>query len=68
MMKFFKPMRGCRIFTSDKHMTRPADELVGWCEKVDGNVCIFRAPGSSTLDRYIWRFNDGLNHWYEYSA
>lgn len=67
-MRLVKPMRGCRIFSSDKHMTLPAGELVGWCEKLDGNICIFKIPGSPELDRFIWQFKDGLNSWYEYSA
>lgn len=68
MRRFTKPMRGCRIFSSDKHMTQPAGELVGWCEKVDGNICIYRAVGSPETHRFIWRFSDGLNPWFEYSA
>lgn len=68
MHRFFKPMRGCRIYSSDKHMTLPPGELVGWCEKVDGDTCIFKPPCSPQLDRFIWRFSDGLNPWYEYSA
>ncbi|MCY1299699.1 hypothetical protein D9M71_88260 [compost metagenome] len=68
MYQFFKPMRGCRIFASDKHMTKPAGELVGWCEKVDANVCIFSQPGTPELDRFIWRFREGVNDWFAYSA
>lgn len=41
MYQFFKPMRGCRIFASEQHMTKPAGELIGWCEKVDGNIIVF---------------------------
>ncbi|MDG9886322.1 hypothetical protein CSV86_014775 [Pseudomonas putida CSV86] len=71
MMRFFKPMRGCRIFASEKHMTRPAGEFIGWCEKVEENICIFR--DGAVVDRFIWRFNNSngtqeLNSWYEYSA
>ncbi|WP_243723495.1 hypothetical protein, partial [Pseudomonas aeruginosa] len=66
--QFFKPMRGCRIFASEQHMTKPAGELIGWCEKVDGNICIFKPPCSHELDRFIWRHKDGLNPWYLYSA
>ncbi|ASN68669.1 hypothetical protein 3S11_45 [uncultured Caudovirales phage] len=68
MMKFFKPMRGCRIFASDKHMTKPAGELIGWCEKVDGNICLFKPPCSPEIDRFIWRFKDGPSDWYYYAA
>jgi hypothetical protein len=68
MRRFTKPMRGCRIFSSDKHMTLPAGELVGWCEKVDGNVCIFKPPCSRELDRFIWLHKDGPNPWFEYAA
>ncbi|AWT29857.1 hypothetical protein IPC367_27325 [Pseudomonas aeruginosa] len=68
MYRFFKPMRGCRIFASEHHMTKPAGELIGWCEKVDGNICIFKPPCSLELDRFIWRHRDGLNPWYHYSA
>ncbi len=49
-------------------MTKPAGELIGWCEKVDGNICIFKPPCSHELDRFIWRHKDGLNPWYLYSA
>ncbi|SNS16413.1 hypothetical protein [Pseudomonas segetis] len=67
MMRFFKPAKGCRIFASDKHMTKPAGEFIGWCEKVDDGVCIFRL--GADVDRFIWRFGSGdLNDWYEYSA
>lgn len=68
MRRFTKPMRGCRIFSSDKHMTLPAGELVGWCEKVDGNICIFKPPCSLELDRFIWLHKDGPNPWFEYAA
>ena len=40
-MRFFKPMKGCQIFASDKHMTKPAGEFIGWCDKVDGGICIY---------------------------
>jgi len=65
-MRFFKPMRGCRIYTSAKHMTRPAGELVGICIKVDDNQCVFEWSGE--VDLFIWRFRDGLNDWFEYAA
>lgn len=70
-MRFLKPMKGCRIFASAKHMTKPAGEFIGWCEKLDDNVVIFR--DGQIVDRFIWRFEgrDGsqsLNEWYEYSA
>ena len=68
MPRFFKPMRGCRIFASAEHMTKPEGELIGWCEKVDGNICIFKAPGDAVLRRFIWRFSDGLNEWHTYGA
>lgn len=60
-------MRGCRIFASDKHLTKSAGELIGWCEKVDGNICLFTFLGEA--DRFIWRFGNGeLNDWYFYGA
>lgn len=68
MPRFFKPMRGCRIYASPQHMTTPAGTFLGWCVKVDGNICIFSQPGSAELDRFIWRFSDGPNSWVEYSA
>ncbi|MFE1816922.1 hypothetical protein [Metapseudomonas otitidis] len=65
MYQFLKPMRGCRIFASEQHMTKSVGELIGWCEKVDDNVCIFRAVGGD-LDRFIWRFKEGPNKWFTY--
>ncbi|MGY2337933.1 hypothetical protein ACW9HW_01625 [Pseudomonas sp. SDO5532_S415] len=70
-MRYFKPMKGCRIFASDKHMTKPAGEFIGWCEHVEDSICVFR--NDSVVDRIIWRFskrNGGheLNTWHEYSA
>ncbi len=67
-MRFSKPMRGCRIYASKDHLTRSAGELIGWCEKVDGNTCLFKPLNSAETDRIIWRFKDGLNGWYQYSA
>ena len=68
MMRFFKPMQGCRIFASEKHMTEVPGTLLGWCEKVDGNICIFKPVCSLETDRFIWRFKDGPNDWYEFAA
>ncbi|WP_338212934.1 hypothetical protein [Halopseudomonas aestusnigri] len=68
MRKLFKPMRGCRIFASQKHMTEEPGTLLGWCEKVDGNICIYKMPASEETDRFIWRTSNGLNDWYEYAA
>lgn len=68
MPRIYKPMKGCKVYASSKHMTRPAGELIGWCEKVDGNICIFKPPGSPELDRFIWQFSKGQNDWYDYSA
>lgn len=66
-MRFFKPVKGCRIYASDEHMTKPAGEFIGWCEKVDGGMCIFRL--GADVDRFIWRFGNGeLNAWHVYSA
>ncbi|WP_448647118.1 hypothetical protein [Pseudomonas mohnii] len=70
-MRFFKPMKGCRIFASDKHMTKPAGEFIGWCEHVEDGICVFR--NGSVVDRIIWRFSNrkgghALNTWHEYSA
>lgn len=65
--RFFKPMRGCRIYASDKNMTRKAGELIGECIKVDGCTCWFRS-GNET-DLFLWEFPDGSkNDWFVYSA
>ncbi len=68
-MRLFKPIKGCRVFTSDKHMTKPGGELLGYCEQVDGNICIFRL--GAEVDRLIWKFRNSngseeLNNWHEY--
>lgn len=70
-MRLFKPMKGCRVFTSDKHMTKPAGELLGWVDRVDENLCYFHQVGGG-IDVLIWRFtNSGngsqyLNAWHEF--
>lgn len=66
MPRIYKPMKGCKVYASSKHMTRSAGDLIGWCEKVDGNVCIFKPPGRPDTDRFIWQFKDGQNGWYEF--
>jgi hypothetical protein len=66
-MRFFKPLKGCRIYTSDKHMTKPAGEFIGWCDKVDGGICIYHL--GADVDRFIWRFGNGeVNEWFTFSA
>ena len=68
MKRLFKPHPGCRIIASAQHMTETPGTLLGWCEKVDGNICIFKPVCSDQLDRFIWRHSDGPNTWHEYAA
>lgn len=48
-------------------MTQPAGTLIGWCDKVDGGVCIYHL--GAEVDRFIWRFGNGeVNEWFTFSA
>ena len=67
-MQIFKPVKGCRIYASPQHMTKPEGEFIGWCEKVDGNICLFKTPGSPEFDRLIWQFSKGRNTWHNFVA
>ena len=65
-MRIFKPLKGCLVYARAANATLKAGSLVGRVICVDGNICVY-ALGAET-DRFIWKFKDGPNAWFEYAA
>lgn len=60
VMRFFVPIKGCRILASNLHPLRASFDYIGEVVKVDGGTVWFKDKSGDT-DILIWRFRDGDN-------
>lgn len=67
VMRFFRPIKGCRVIASDCHPHKRKFDRIGEVIKVDGNIFWFR-DGRGDIDSMIWRFRDGENKFIWFGA
>lgn len=67
VMRFFRPIKGCRIFASAQNPHFKEMDYVGEVIRVDGNFAWFTDRAGDT-DLVIWRFEDGVNKFILFGA
>ena len=61
-----KPKIGCKVFSTEKHMTKKGRQYAGLCIAVEGNTCIFETTDGDT-DRLTWNWpKEGPNTWWSF--
>ena len=66
-----KPKEGAKItFTEEGAlaMDKKPGAIAGVVDSVDGNLCIFRRSDNGQIDRFIYKFEDVLNRYFNWTG